>query len=232
MYRALIVDQFMESRLQLQRVAEHVANIREVVSVHDLKEAQGQLSLSPFHLVFISDAFGEEDIAVFIEKARLSPGGAHSAYVLLLKPDSQHRSAVSNGMILGAHGFLCHPFTVSAFEDATVLALKVALQNSKSRLRTATGLMLTNIVEEFQERDKKDKDEIPKDLWQQVQESCETYKRVTGDSITNVVVNALHKVSPSKRIASYNGASKRVRQMFAVKFKKRLRALSQFKTKA
>jgi response regulator RpfG family c-di-GMP phosphodiesterase len=215
MYRATIVDPVTESRLAIQRLMEYTAQFNPILTVFDLTEARKGITTAPIDFMFISDSFPEEETALFIENMKKTPAGKNCTYILTMSPESQSRTAVSNAMLVGIHGFLCQPYTLSSMEDITKLAQKVSCKNTEHRLYAATGLMLTT-VDEFSEQEQGKEGKNVKDLWEQIKESCETYKRVTGSSVRDLVEDSLQEEPPKEEEeeVGYDGPSERVRKMF------------------
>lgn len=218
---ALIVSHEGEIRQQIHQILERsslAVHTTACASVEDGLQALKQ-PRATYQAVFISQTTEPRELAEFIEAAKKLPSSCDAAIIVLMKSAEMAHSSISDSMIIGAHGFLCEPFTVSAAEEVLNLSRKVRLQHSKVRLRAATGLLLHGISQEGKSP------EEPRgsgNLWQDVQESCKRYREITGESVTTAVVSALHRIAPSQRISTYNGVSTRVRHLFERKFRRGL----------
>ncbi|MCB0323012.1 MAG: hypothetical protein KDD69_05540 [Bdellovibrionales bacterium] len=218
MYKSLVISPHLEERLRLQHLLEHLPQVTRTSSAHDLEEALLLLNTGESHqVIFISTAFGPDASGSFIERARRSNGAQQSTFILLATSGGLAAEEVGSSMLLGFHGFLCGPYSMESVSDAIGLAGRVQLQTSQLRLKAATGLMLADTIAEGWGA------ESPADdAWQRVQRTWETYKRVTGESLTAAVVDGLHKIAPGKRLPSYTGVSQRVRKLFAERTKQKM----------
>ena len=221
MYRGLVVSPFFEQRVKLQRVLEQGLAFREVNSLHSLEEAMPALSKSPkLDFIFIPDTFDEKEIGEFISSAKKSRAAEHASFILLNRESTQDKDEIAHKMVLGFHGFLFEPYSEAAVEEVLSLSKKVYEKKSQARLRAATGLMLTDTIAEIEGISP---DDDSRNTWDKVKHSCEQYKKLTGESLTLAVVGTLEKLSPSKRLPIYNGASTRVRSLLKDRLKRTLR---------
>lgn len=221
---ALIVNQFMESRIRLQQTLERLSDISYTTqSVHSLDEALALLiGGNRFNLYFISGEFDANDIVSFLDRLRRIDRSGSSANILLLSHGSTNSDLVAQHMLCGMHGFLCEPYSEEGLRDSIRLARSVALQQSGDRLRAAAGLMLYDIMDEHESS--KGAQVKGKDLWTRVKETCDTYKQLTGESVTNAVIQPMKSSNMETRSTTYRGVSKRVRDLFRKKFRERLKA--------
>lgn len=223
MSRALIVSQFVETRVPLLQIATRCSRFKEVFSVHNLEEAYQSIQGSEkIEYIFLSNTFGQEQIAAFVERVKKTPGRGECAFVMVLGKEGQETSTIASNMLVGIHGFICEPLSAENVERAAQLASAVRLQESGVRLRAATGLMLAEVMEA---NDPQKGDGNRGSLWNRVQESCERFKELTGESVSVSVVRELQEAPPSKRIPKYNGVSSRVRSVFERKFKEHLQRM-------
>lgn len=211
----------MESRIRLHQVLERQTDQFDVTSAHTLDEGLSTLMTGArFDLYFIAKAFEEDAIVNFVERVKRIDRTRFPVFVLLIPSGQTSAEVVGQHMLLGMHGFLCEPYSENGLQEAVKLARGVALQQTRQRLRAAAGLMLSDIMDEH--RATKGAAVNGMDLWSRVKETCETYKAVTGESVTTAVVTQAETGSNSG-FATYRGVSKRVRDMFRKKFRDRLR---------
>ena len=227
MSKALIVSQYVESRLPLLQIASRCPAFRDVVSVHNLGEAQSSIQQdTKTDFVFVTNTFSQEELAKFIEKVKRTPGLGECAFILVLGSEAPDSGTVAQHMFLGVHGFLCEPLSLEGLEQATKLAKAVKLQESTARLRAATGLMLCDVMEENDPQKNS-----TKNLWDRVQDGCRSFKELTGESVSVSVVKELKETPSSQRAPSYNGVSSRVRSVFERKFREHIERLKRNKAK-
>lgn len=222
--RALIVCQFLELRLRLQHALELTPGFEDVTSVHNLEEAEALYKQGHrYGTHVLADTLEHNDITAFIEKVKNSSKSHEEVFVLLMNAKDSQSLSVAHHMFGGIHGFLCEPFTGDSIAESMALARAVMKQRSSLRLRTAAGLMLNDIVEEFERSNGATQTPREGDLWARVQNTCERYKALTGESISVAVVEPLKTDGSGDR--AYTGVSKRVRERLRVKFKEKLRAV-------
>ena len=223
--RALVVCQFLELRLRLQSALELTPGFEDVTSVHSVEEAEALYKQGHRYGTHIfADSLEGGDITKFIDKVRALSKTHEEVFVMLLGSNDTKSLSVAHHMFGGIHGFLCEPFTGESIAESLALARAVVKQRSSLRLRTAAGLMLNDIVEEF-ERESGAISPREGDLWDRVQHTCDRYKALTGESISVAVVEPLKHNDTTDRIAGYTGVSKRVRERLRVRFKEKLRAV-------
>src|SRR5262249_35099195 len=128
---------------------------------------------------------------------------------------------ISQNMLVGVHSFVSEPLSVESIEDATRVGNAVRLKASGVRMKAATGLMLAEILEESE---KGSGGSEKQNLWERVQNSCERFKELTGQSVTTSVVKDMEGLAPSKRLPRYGGVSKRVKAVFERKLREHLAA--------
>ena len=187
-----------------------------VESVHNLEEAKHAiLSSANFGHIFIANSYAPQETAEIVELVRTRFKNSRTTFVLLLKEGEHDSTTIANSMVLGFHGFLCEPFSISAIEESVMLSAGVRSKDSSVRLRTATGLMLTESIP----LPEQESGTMNGNLWQRVQETCDRYKHLTGESVSVSIVKDLQSLPASQRVPNYNGASKRVRGMFERKLR-------------
>ncbi|MFN8389318.1 MAG: hypothetical protein U0136_03410 [Bdellovibrionota bacterium] len=224
MNRALVVSQHMETRLPLVQVLTQSSRFRDVRSVHNIEEANlSVIEHNLFDMIFIAESFGENEIAEFIAEIKRGKSGANTAFVLVMKSQIQDSNTVANNMFGGVHGFLCEPFSLDRVEESVKLALAVRNQSSGVRLRAATGLMLTEVINEIDPSPPSEGDS-QKSIWQKVNDNCEKYKILTGESVSMSLIKDIKDARPSERMPKYTGVSNRVRGLLERKFREKIQA--------
>lgn len=188
-----------------------------IVLEEQLSRVAGSLaSGTVYNYIFIDEAFDRMELASFIEQAKNTAAGKKSCFVLVGGSADTDRQKLASGMITGFHGFLSKPFNLEDLEQVVKLAAKVRAVGSKHRLRAAAGLILADIIQSLEKEDRPSKT-----LWREIEDSCNWYKKLTGDSITLAVVDPLHKITGVERVKQSKGLSKLVKNLIT----SRLRAL-------
>ena len=231
MARALVVEESGQLRSKLKQLAEHCGHFTDVDAVSNFDQARVQLALGKvYSYIFVSIEFNSSLIASFVEDARLFPGTAMSTIIAFGSGDNGTVDAVANQMLVGVHGFMFDHYTVDRLNEIIELAGKAQAQGTHMRLRAATGLILTDILEnvskvsELQNLDGVE----PKskgDLWDRIQHSLRMYKQLTGESIGTSVAVDLKRIAPSRRVPEYRGVSKRVRSVLENHFANQIKRL-------
>jgi len=222
MGRAYIVFPADENRSTLQLFVDRVKRIDDVQSVSSLHEAKKRLKEStPIDFLFVSNSFGLEEIAYFIECAKKSPASQKSAVILVCQTQEQTFAAVANLMVVGIHSFLSEPFSLESVEEAIELAASVRLQSSSTRMKAAAGITLAEILNSREGSDQKLRSSEDKEVnavWNQ-------YKRITGDSLSHLVVADLATLSPTKRLPQAEEHSRKVKSVFEAKLRENLQIM-------
>lgn len=221
MNHALIVCKRKQTRGRLRQLLQHVQAFGDVTAVDDLHDARDAISMSPrYNYVFVGSEYGQNETAQFLEKTRGRRRSRNKrTFVLLFEPGEENHENLANNMMVGFHGFLCEPFTLEAVAEIASLANKVSRQQTVLRLKAATGLLLTDLRDD--EEEKTEEGASPKNLWDKVQDSCSWYNQVTSESLTLAVQSKLHKMPATARAKGFMtlrdrvaGVSKRVRLFF------------------
>ncbi len=234
MSRALVIDESNRLRTTVRQLAEHCGQFTEVDAVKNFEEARVSLALGRcYSYIFISAAFDSGYLAQFVEDARLFPGTAMSTIVAFGDQSDGTVDAVANGMLVGVHGFMFDNYTVDRLNEIIRLAGRAQAQGTHLRLKAATGLILSEILENVSKSEEPGNDDSQSrkqngDLWDRVQNSFDVYKHLTGESLGTAVAVNLQKISPSRRVPEYRGVSKRVKNLLETKFKRQIKRLVKF----
>lgn len=221
MSRAYIVFPADENRSSLQMFVDRVPRIKDVQSVSSLHEAKKRLKeKTPIDFLFVSNSFGLEEIAYFIEYAKKSAAGAESACILVCQTEEQTFAAIANLMVVGIHSFLSEPFSLERVEEAVELAASVKLQSSVTRMKAAAGITLAEIL-----NSRPGRDESLKSNWDEVDAVWAHYKRMTGNSLSNAVVGDFASISPTKRLPVAEEHSRKAKSVFESKLRENLQMM-------
>ena len=226
MARSLVISPVADSRRSLLRLLTSNAEYHETYSINEIEGATSYLQTNQkLNLIFISAAYGEQNVADFIETARATRACADCAFVLLLNNGDRNTLAVANHMMIGIHAFLSEPYAYTTVENTARLAQAVRLQSSGDRMKAATGLLLTEILEGSTAGAQDASPDGKGNMWDRVQESCRKYQELTGNSVGGTVIREIAPLGPSKRLPEIKGMSKRVKVMLESKLKEHVQAL-------
>jgi hypothetical protein len=213
--RALIVSDNGDTRQRLKSLLDRLDTFYDTVACQSLSHAEKALDgPAQYRIVFVGNSFDSFQTALFLEHVRESASAQGAAYVLLVQPHESVRDTLSNSMLLGFHGVLCEPFSLSAVEEATMLCPCVRRTETKLRLRTATGLLLSSLSRDPKIHLSK-KERGYANLLKEAEESCRQFKEQTNESVTTAVIKDLHTQPPSRRIAFYNAARITLKEIMA-----------------
>ena len=216
MKRALVICSNANKRAAVYQLAMNAPELDQVSTLPSFEAALSLDVMRPFDYVLIEDEFETSRTASFIELARKSPVARNASFILLLKEQDQQRQSLAANMMAGLHGFLCDPLSIGALQDALRLADGVKNGSSTERLKAASGLMLFDY---FKPSDGwEEGGGQGKSLWEQLQDTYQKYKELTGESLRMPVVRNLTPLKASQRIRFYTGVSERVRKLFERKF--------------
>jgi hypothetical protein len=224
MNRVLIISPDAETRSHLYKVARELPEFGEIVTSNSIKETLvDSVKASPYRYIFISSGFDRLEIGTFIERFRRTRAGRSSNYIIILKPEEQDMASVANSMMLGAHGFLCEPFSVMALSRICQLSRDVNTKGSFARLKAATGLMLSEFLSSEDLSDQNVSTADQRNLWDRVQDTYRRYRLLTGESLSGPVIQHVQNATPEQRMKLYSGVSERVRKLVENIFFKRIK---------
>lgn len=135
------------------------------------------------NVIIVPTTFGLQALGSFIEEASDLKRDRTLCYMFVVEPNDRTTDLVVDSLILGAHGILCEPFSSDYVSKAISMAITVGCERSYARLKVATHLAVSSAVKDARMN-------IP-------------FRELAGMSITSYtrpVVDALARVSPSKRL--------------------------------
>ena len=231
MSRALIIDESMQLRSTMKQLAEHCGHFVEVEAVQNFEQARINLALGKnYSFIFVSTSFDSSYLAKFVEDARSFPGTSMSTIVAFGTGEDGTVDAVASSMLVGVHGFMFDNFTVERLNEIIDLAGRAQAQGTHLRLKAATGLILSDILDNVSREQgihPAEPGQKNHDLWDRVQNSFDVYKHLTGESLGTAVAINLQKIAPSKRVPEYRGVSQRVRGLLENGFKNQIKRIVQ-----
>lgn len=148
-FDVMIVDADLESRSKLKQAAREIRCYGKIMSLNYLSEALEHLSGKPeCDLLFISNAFSQDDIVDFLNKARATEFGSMCSYVLVMKSGKKETTDIAKSMIAGFNGMLLEPYSVDAMVDISKMARKVKIEAVNKRIRAASELVVPTLIKE------------------------------------------------------------------------------------
>ncbi|MCB0325381.1 MAG: hypothetical protein KDD69_17480 [Bdellovibrionales bacterium] len=200
----------------LRRLIERTLSNVEIRHARSFSEAQTLLTAGePFQHIFVSNKFSEREIAEFIEFARTAPAGRESAFILLFGSSERDSSLIAKCMMIGIHGFLGEPCSEHHVAEAMQVATGMRRQTSETRLRAASTVMVSGLVNEFLSGTYKVVKDIREVNINEYLNRCRAkYHEVTGESVTTTVVSTVGTLPRAQRILAYERLKRKIWQVF------------------
>ncbi len=146
-FNCVILDPIMDTRMRLKQATQAVQDFGATHSASSPDEAiricKGDQEID---VVFVTGRLPREEFSSFVEDAKKTKQGEDSAYVLVLKSHADTQSDLAAGMMAGADGILCEPYSVDQLVEITRLASRVRKERSDTRERIAIGIMVDELV--------------------------------------------------------------------------------------
>ena len=141
----LVVDRDAESRMRLKGVTSSLYQFGIVQLCPTTREAAAHLNDGhEWHIVFLSSQLESVAISEFIKLGRSNPSSRDAAYVLLVGPDDQTKTALAENVLLGADGLLCSPYSAEGLAELTRLAAKMKSEKMRERKAAAVRLLASD----------------------------------------------------------------------------------------
>lgn len=210
----LLITARTQLKSKLRQVLVHIKGFHVAASTSDLKEAREIVGTQPFfHYMFFGSDMPEAATAKFIAdvKRKRGPDAEKTIFVLIFEGGEANQQRVASRMMAGFHGFLCEPFSFDTVKELTALAEGVSDQLTVTRLKVATGILLSDLKDEDVPSERT-LPGAPVDLLQQANRSCKWYNKKTNESITLMVMSKLKGATLSDCWDSIKGFRDKVRQ--------------------
>ena len=146
-FRTLLIDHDLDIRMRLKESLLSVYYFIGIVNVSSVKQAREALSGEDgFDLIFISYNFSEQEVLEIIEQARISNGGADSAFILVSSQLNKRSSEAARYMQGGIDCILHEPFSTEELVEITSIGRN--LHNSRRQVRetVSTGFIVRDII--------------------------------------------------------------------------------------
>lgn len=144
---AYIVDPEIDTRMRLKQVTASVVEFGKVHQLTDLRSAMSKLEKEGgCDVMFLSHGFSKDEVTAFIRKAKESPKGQDTAFVLLVSANNQESANVAANVLVGADGLLFEPYSVDQCVEITRLAGKVKKERSGAREQAAMTFLLNDVM--------------------------------------------------------------------------------------
>ncbi len=214
MRQILLISSRIQLKSKLRQVLVHLKGCHVAAATSDLKNAREIIGIQPFfHFVFIGSDMPESETAKFIAdvKRKRGPNGEKTVFVLIFEGGEANPQRVGTRMMAGFHGFLCEPFSFDGVAELLGLAEGVRDQYTVTRLKAATGILLSDLKDEDVPQEKTPPG-APVNLLRSAYQSCKWYNRVTNESITLMVVSKLKGATLSDCWDTVKGFREKVKQ--------------------
>ena len=149
-FDVVIVDADLESRSKLKQAAREINCYGAITSVNYLSEAYEYLNnKQDCDLVFISNAFQQDDIVSFLNQARETDKGSACSYILVMKAGKRESTDVAKSMVAGFNSMLLEPYSVDSMVEISKLARKIKVEAYEKRARAASDLVIPTLIKEI-----------------------------------------------------------------------------------
>lgn len=146
-FNCIILDPIMDTRMRLKQATQAVQDFGATHNAATPDEAiricRGEQEID---VVFVTGRIPREEFAEFVGEAKQTKQGEDSAYVLVLKSQTDSQSDLASAMMAGADGILCEPYSVDQLVEITRLAAKVRKERTDARERIAIGIMVDELI--------------------------------------------------------------------------------------
>lgn len=199
MFKAMIIAPDAETRARLKSVADASDLLPNSICVRGLSSALDEMMFhASIDLILISSDFPNEEVLTFLDQAKATSVGRKANYVLIVKGNEQRSNELINSMMAGIHAFLHEPFTAASLEETALLATKVNGATSRARLKLATGILFTEIMEQAgSEQQEQGLPERMQACSNRLEEATGTTLQVYLDNFAEI----LAAMSPTKRVS-------------------------------
>jgi len=146
-FNCIVLDPVMDTRMRIKQATQAVQDFGLALNAAGPEEAIRILKGDQIiDVVFVTGRFPREEFASFVEDAKKTLQGEDSAYVLVLKSQTDSQSDLAAGMMAGADGILCEPYSVDQLVEITRLAARVRKERTDARERIAIGIMVDELI--------------------------------------------------------------------------------------
>ncbi|NMC62877.1 MAG: hypothetical protein GYA55_06870 [SAR324 cluster bacterium] len=146
-YHGVIVDPIMDTRMRLKQATQSVQDFGSTLNASSCDEALHILEGDQIvDVVFVTGRIPQQEFAEFVVEAKKTKQGQDSAYVLVLKSQTDSQSELASAMMAGADGILCEPYSVEQLVEITKLAARVRKERSDARERAAIGMIIDDVI--------------------------------------------------------------------------------------
>lgn len=215
----ILVQDDMNSRMRLKQAMSSVVDFGQLNQLGTLPEALRELERDTIcDVVFVSTSYEMKAIEEFITKAKTTKQGQDSAYVALIKSQSEGNTLIATLMMAGANGFLCEPYSVDNLVEITRIATKVRKERSEAREKAAITLHMKEVMNQLDlVAYLKQSGCEPGTSLRVLREMCETIQRRSGESLETyhrIAIDLFENADLPKQAFKtkvYGGVSSRVK---------------------
>jgi hypothetical protein len=122
----IIIEPDPDSRARMKQACFAVPVLSKIESAADFSDVLRRLTKqaeTDYTAIFVSYRFSPAQIAEFIKNAKTTELGQDCAFVMVLKNIEQGSQLITDGLQLGADGFLFEPFSVESLKKLAALLL-------------------------------------------------------------------------------------------------------------
>ena len=215
----ILVQDDINSRMRLKQAMSSVVDFGQLNQMGAFGEALKELERDIiWDVVFVSTTFDIKAIEDFIEKAKKTKQGQDSAYVALMKSQSEGNALIATLMMAGVNGFLNEPYSVDNLVEITHLATKVRKERSEAREKAAISLLMKDIMKQIDlVAYLKQSGCEPGTSLRALKDMCESIQRRSGESLETylkIAVDIFENAELPKQAFQtklYGGVSSRIK---------------------
>jgi hypothetical protein len=219
-FNAVIIDPDSSTRMRLKQATTSVAEFDKVYQSSSIVEAASRLnSGDQMDVCFLSAAIEQTQLDAFILQAKAHKNGEDSAYICVMKGNSQASTSIAGNVISGFDGMLFEPYSVDQLVELTRIAARVRKERSGAREQAAIAIIISDIVKQLNQIAFVKKQGVdPTNLMKKFRNTTETLKRLQPESFqlyfTHVVEAFVSVPAPqlALEIKTYHGPSSRIQK--------------------
>jgi hypothetical protein len=145
----IIIEPDPDSRARMKQACFAVPVLSKIESAADFSDVLRRLTKqaeTDYTAIFVSYRFSPAQIAEFIKNAKTTELGQDCAFVMVLKNIEQGSQLITDGLQLGADGFLFEPFSVESLANTANLAMEIKNQRRETREKAAVTLLVKDLI--------------------------------------------------------------------------------------
>jgi len=211
--RILLIDGQTASRAQIREILKNVVFKLQLEYASNFKQAleimEGEERL---HSVIVSSLDDKSSLVEFLEKARSTPVGGATNYLIALRSTHQDSSYVADLYLHGVQGFICQPFSADEFshllQSSAQSTGKEEVDEEKTQ-RTlefliANAMRIVDLMAQQLISGKKRSGYLLKELQEVTQSLVKMNESIGQQVYEDLLIDCFQKAKPSGRTVARN----------------------------